>query len=211
MEKSKPSRPLQANPEGVALDAHSESDRNESLGNPDEEIDYAERVAQSIAEGIQWARTRANREEPEGQFDLGSLYYHGYDIPQDYAEAANWILKAAIQGYPPAQYLLGEMYDKGQGFEKDQKKAVRWLRKAAKQGDGEAQESLGLHFYYGWGLCQNFSKAFVWLTLATLNRQKNSSERSWAAEELSTQALKRAELRAQELHEEIRARSLRAT
>ena len=78
------------------------------------------------------------------QFDLGEMYYHGYDnyrhrTEQDYKQAAFWFHKAAEQDedgcyYANASEYLGSMYVNGHGVEQDDEQAVFWYRKAAEQG-----------------------------------------------------------------------------
>ena len=75
------------------------------------------------------------------QFNLGSLYYQGWGVPQDYREAAKWLRKAAEQNHTFAQATLGSIYAEGaQGvLEKDHPQALMWFILAA-QGDMEARE-----------------------------------------------------------------------
>ncbi|MEE3478275.1 MAG: tetratricopeptide repeat protein, partial [Methanomethylophilus sp.] len=39
----------------------------------------------------------------EAQFNLGLIYFNGYDVKPDYGKALKWYTKAADQGMPEAQ------------------------------------------------------------------------------------------------------------
>ena len=45
-------------------------------------------------------RQAAEREEANGQFDLGKMYENGHGIAQDETKASHWYHKAAEQGHP---------------------------------------------------------------------------------------------------------------
>ncbi|MBW6487288.1 MAG: sel1 repeat family protein [Syntrophobacterales bacterium] len=78
----------------------------------------------------------------DAQFNLGSLYYQGWGLPQDYQEAVRWFRKAAEQRHLHAQATLGTIYAEGvQGvIAKDYPQALMWFIFAAAQGDAEAME-----------------------------------------------------------------------
>ena len=84
----------------------------------------------------------AEQGDAEAQFNLGSLYYQGWGIPQDYREAVQWLRKAAEQNYGSAQVTLGTIYAEGvQGvIEKNYSQGLMWFILAAAQGDPEARE-----------------------------------------------------------------------
>ncbi|MDR2105194.1 MAG: hypothetical protein LBP51_05505, partial [Deferribacteraceae bacterium] len=64
---------------------------------------------------------RANAGDASAQYEVGNIYYGGYNVLQDYKKAAEWYLKAANQGYAPAQNDLGYMYRYGEGLTQDYK------------------------------------------------------------------------------------------
>jgi TPR repeat protein len=84
----------------------------------------------------------AEQGDAEAQFNLGSLYYQGWGVPQDYREAAKWLRKAAEQNHGFAQATLGTIYAEGvQGvIEADYPQALMWFILATARGDGEARE-----------------------------------------------------------------------
>jgi TPR repeat protein len=95
-----------------------------------------------VAAAVSELRPLAEQGNAEAQFNLGSLYYQGWGVPQDYREAAQWLRKAAEQNYGFAQATLGTIYAEGvQGvIEKDNPQALMWFILAAAQGDTEAME-----------------------------------------------------------------------
>jgi hypothetical protein len=84
----------------------------------------------------------AEQGNADAQFNLGSLYYQGWGVPQDYKEATKWFRKAAGQRHIFAQVTLGSIYAEGvQGvIEKDYSQALMWFIFAAAAGDMEAME-----------------------------------------------------------------------
>ncbi len=47
-------------------------------------------------------RPLAEQGNAEAQFNLGSMYYHGYGVPQDYVQAHMWYNLAASR-FPPGE------------------------------------------------------------------------------------------------------------
>jgi TPR repeat protein len=119
-------------------------------------------VCAVAAEDVETVRKKAEAGDAFAQNNLGLMYYHGEDVPQDYAEAIKWYRKAAEQGYPPAQFLLGWMHAKGDGVPQDAAEAVKWWRKAAEQGHAYAQTIFGLMYYNGEGVPQDYAEAMKW-------------------------------------------------
>lgn len=79
-------------------------------------------------------RRKAAQGDAEAQYNLGMLYYEGYDVNQDYATARQWWEEAAAEGNAWAQYRLGVLYSKGRGVPQDDATAREWFEKAAAQG-----------------------------------------------------------------------------
>ena len=101
---------------------------------------HAELTSQQLAKNVTASRIRAEQGDPESQFRLGSIYFHGKGVPKDYVEAVRWYRKSAEQGDAKGQYSLGYMYHEGNGVPQDYAEATRWWRKAAEQGDARAQD-----------------------------------------------------------------------
>ena len=95
-----------------------------------------------VATAVRELKPLAEQGNAEAQFNLGSLYYQGWGVPQDYREATQWMRKAAEQGHVFAQTTLGSIHAEGvQGaIEKDYPQALMWFIFAAAQGDMEAME-----------------------------------------------------------------------
>ena len=90
---------------------------------------------------IKALRETAEQGDAAAQYDLGSMYFYGEEIPKDDAEAVKWLRKAAEQGYVEAQFRLGRIYANGRGVPKDDVEAVKCLRQAAEQGHAGARAS----------------------------------------------------------------------
>lgn len=97
---------------------------------------------ENAAQAVRELKPLAEQGNAEAQFNLGSLYYQGWGLPQDYMEAVQWFRKAAEQQHVYAQVTLGTIYAEGvQGvIEKDYPQALMWFIFASAQGDLEAME-----------------------------------------------------------------------
>jgi TPR repeat protein len=69
----------------------------------------------------------AQQGNPDAQFGIGMLYYHGYGVPQSYADALRWMRQAADEGHYAAQFTLGSMYEHGVGVAQDFAQALMWF------------------------------------------------------------------------------------
>ncbi len=72
-------------------------------------------------------KKQADSGDAVAQYNLGSSYHTGKDVPKDYAKAFQWFEKAAAQGNTEAQGSLGLIYARGEGVPKDAAKAAEWL------------------------------------------------------------------------------------
>jgi TPR repeat protein len=95
-----------------------------------------------VVAAVRELKPLAEQGDADAQFNLGSLYYQGWGVPQDYKEAVKWLRKAAEQNHIFAQTSLGTVYYDGvQGvIEKDYPQSLMWFIFAAAQGDREAME-----------------------------------------------------------------------
>jgi Sel1 repeat-containing protein len=121
-----------------------------------------ERKNRQLAKDATTCRIRAEQGDPESQFMLGSIYFHGKGVPKDSVEAVRWYRKSAEQGNAKGQYSLGYMYHEGYGVPQDFAEATRWWRKAAEQGDAKAQDGLGFAYNRGEGVAQDYAEAVRW-------------------------------------------------
>ena len=85
----------------------------------------------SLTSGLERVRSCAEQGDANAQFQLGSMYAHGDDVPEDGAEAVRWYRLAAEQGDVSAQLRLGLMYSTAQGVPEDMVLAYMWYNIAA--------------------------------------------------------------------------------
>ena len=83
------------------------------------------------ATALQLLRPLADQGHADAQLSLGTIYQHGWGVPQDEAEAVKWYHLAADQGLAGAQEILGLMYYRGRGVPQDFVQAHMWLNLAA--------------------------------------------------------------------------------
>lgn len=110
-------------------------------------------------------RPLAAQGDPEAQYRLARMYYHGEGVRDD-AEAAKWYRLSAEQGHAKAQNNLALMYEEGRGVERDEAEAARWYRRAAEQGLVTAQGNLARLYDQGRGVERDVAEAARWYRLA---------------------------------------------
>lgn len=76
-------------------------------------------------------------------YDLGIMYYYGYNAKQDKEKAFNFFNKSCNGKFAKACYNLANIYNDGYGVKVDRKKAVLLYQKACDSGYGEACYHLG--------------------------------------------------------------------
>ena len=108
------------------------------------------------------------------QWELGTMYGRGEDVPQDDVEAVKWYRLAADRGHACAQFDLGAMYANGNGVSQDDVEAVKWYRLAAEQGHAQAQTVLGLMYATGNGVPEDDAEAAKWYRLAAEQGHANA-------------------------------------
>ena len=85
-----------------------------------------------------WQELAKKGNNPEAEFELGSMYEKGEGTRTDLREAARWYWRAAYQGFAQAQSALGMLYASGQGVSRDSIQALLWLSLASRNGMAEA-------------------------------------------------------------------------
>lgn len=103
-----------------------------------------------------------NKEFPEAQRALGSLYFGGRGVEKNYETAWFWYWKAADQGNPRALFNLGLMKEKGLGVEANPREAMEWYLKAAEKGEVKAFETLGRKYEFGEIVEKDLDAAIQW-------------------------------------------------
>jgi len=124
-------------------------------------------VGTAQQESIEELRVRAEQGDAEAEFDLGTFYDMGYNVPQDATEAARWYRLAAEQGHAFAQFNLGTFYDMGYGVPEDAAEAARWYRLAADQGIAVAQFNLANMYATGRGVPMDVVTTYMWAIIAS--------------------------------------------
>ncbi len=104
----------------------------------------------------------AEQGDPNAQFKVGEMYYHGQSIPKDYQKAIKWYQKAGENGNVEAQYILAWMCYKGKDAPQDYNQAAKWFLKAAEEGNTLAQFHLAGMYEVGRGVPQNKQQAVMW-------------------------------------------------
>jgi hypothetical protein len=115
---------------------------------------------------INSVKTRAEKGDPQAQFQLGRMHEFGIGVVTNPAKAVKWYRKAAEQGLAQAQHNLGRMYYAGDGVAQNSKQAVKWLLKAAAQNYDLAKNRLGVMYERGEGVTQDYAEAYEWYTRA---------------------------------------------
>ncbi|MGD0521158.1 MAG: tetratricopeptide repeat protein [Terracidiphilus sp.] len=134
-------------------------------------------AAAQTARDIAALKAKAESDDAESQFSLGSIYENGQGVPQDYAQAAEWYRKAAESGNVRAQDQLAYLYDQGSGVPQDDAQAAFWMRKAAEQGDSWAQWSLGTLYSEGLGVSRDDKLAALWWRKAAAQGVKEAQKK----------------------------------
>lgn len=105
---------------------------------------------------------------PNAQFNLAWMHWHGYGLPRDNSKAIDLYEKSAKQGNTEAQYTLGMIYSEDVRFPHDGAKAKDWYEKAAMQGNARAQDNLAVLYRRGRGVPKDEAKAQYWSDKAML-------------------------------------------
>ena len=110
--------------------------------------------------------SRAQKNDPDAEYEVSAMYAHGYGVAKNDAEARKWLERAAQHGQVTAEYEFGLALRDGRGVLQDYARAVGWIRSAAESGYGPAQFALGVMYRAGTGVPADNVKAYTWLNLA---------------------------------------------
>jgi TPR repeat protein len=91
--------------------------------------------------------------------NLGAMYYHGYNVPQDDELAVELFDKACERGIAAGCHNLGLMVATGRGAERDPKRAAKLFKLACNAGEGSACNNLGAAHEKGEGVEQDSTRA----------------------------------------------------
>jgi hypothetical protein len=97
-------------------------------------------VKQDYLAAAKWLSLAAQQEDSPAQSGpaanaLGSLYEHGWGVPQDGKLAVSWYSKGADLGDAKAQFNLARLYETGELVKRDLAQVYKWLKLASFQGD----------------------------------------------------------------------------
>jgi len=91
---------------GFLGNAHSQAMLADAYGSHAKEYG----VQTDWATAFRWAQKSAARNDSDGLFTLGTMYFHGHHVQRDPAQAKNWF-KKALEAYPPGR-RRGNFYAK---------------------------------------------------------------------------------------------------
>ncbi|MDR1298321.1 MAG: sel1 repeat family protein [Deltaproteobacteria bacterium] len=145
------------------------------------------RLARIYREGLS-GRVRMDRsllhydeaadELPEAMFELGSIYFHGFEAPADYKRALRYLERADALRHAGARHLLGQMHAAGLGVKQDWDEAWRYFSLSAEQDDPDAQLALGDMCQEGLATAPDTSKALEWYARSAANGQPKALVRA---------------------------------
>ena len=114
----------------------------------------------SVAQGLEFARTAAERGDSAAQYLLAKTLFDGTPVQRaDRRQARLWFQKAAAQNHPQAAYFLGLIYKNGYGIALDHAAAAGWFARAAALGNPDAMFMLGNAYLDGDGVAQDQARA----------------------------------------------------
>ena len=80
-------------------------------------------------QSFSWYKKSADRNDPVGQYAMGSFYETGTYVEQSSELAIRWYTKSALQGYEDASVQLAAIYLYGTPSEPDVSEALKWIQK----------------------------------------------------------------------------------
>lgn len=116
-------------------------------------------LPKDITKSLYYLEVSANAGCNEARYELGEIYYYGFDIDKDIEKAEYWYTLAANEGYVEAQHSLGYVFD----CKEDHEQSLAWFLRAADQGYVESQVKLGSIYYFRE---EDYDKAVYWFSKA---------------------------------------------
>lgn len=151
---------------------------------------------------------KAETGDLKAQFELGSRYNYGRDLPKNTREALRWLRKAAQSGNTDAQRLLAVKLFEGHDVTVDQEEAFKWAQRLADAGDRPGQFMLGNLYANGEGTDRNLIRAYMWFDIAATPvtgkepdepGKKAMTDAATARDQISSLLLPEEEVEAQQL------------
>ena len=72
-------------------------------------------MPQDYGTALKWYKSAASKFLPEGEYNTGLLYHHGYGVAKNQSEAKKWFERSAKKGFLDAEFMMGHMYQNGWG------------------------------------------------------------------------------------------------
>jgi TPR repeat protein len=104
---------------------------------------------------VQQLTLRAEKGDPQSQYQLARRLDLGAGIQEDPEAAARWYQKAADTGYAEAEYRLGTFYQFGRAVKQDYVKAMAYYKKASDKKYPPAVTAIGVMYDLGLGVNEN--------------------------------------------------------
>jgi hypothetical protein len=89
-----------------------------------------------------WASLAASMGDPEGEYQKGSLYYHGFGTPKDLQAAFHWVQLSAEHKNLKGITATANMLEQGVGTPRNTEMAATWRWVAVNR---QMEETFGLH------------------------------------------------------------------
>ena len=102
----------------------------------------------------------------EAQFELGSRYNAGRDLPKNSLEALSWLRRAGESGHAGAQRMLALKLYGGNDVPVDLVESFKWTEKLANSGDPAGQLMLANLYANGEGTGRDLIRAYMWYDIA---------------------------------------------
>lgn len=109
---------------------------------------------------------KADAGDLKAQFELGSRFNYGRELPKNTREALRWLRRAAQGGNTDAQRLLAVKLFEGHDVVVDHTEALFWALKLADTGDRPGQVMLGRMYANGEGTARDLVRAYMWFDIA---------------------------------------------
>lgn len=105
-------------------------------------------IPENISKALQWYEMAGKQEDTDSLYNIGLIYYYGYDKYTNYIKAIEFFEKSSkLNNNSKAQYMLALCYYKGLGTIRDRSKAITWWTKAANNYNITAMQTLACLFF----------------------------------------------------------------
>lgn len=129
---------------------------------------------------------KANKGDLTAQFELGSRYNYGRNLPKDTTQALHWLRKAARAGDVNSERLLAVKFYNGFDVEPDYSEAIKWAEKLAETHDVSAALMLG-HMYANGesNTKRDLPRAYTWYAIGAGNELHDENDPNTTEEQLN--------------------------